>query len=99
MVRRLGAGGGNILLRRATGDGTSRGGEVASDRPERIEYDDVGMFHDHAAGSGSAYDGPPVVRRVFVDVDETRKLSALVWAEDDPEVVFLHGGAQNAHTW
>jgi pimeloyl-ACP methyl ester carboxylesterase len=26
-------------------------------------------------------------------------LSALVWGEDPPELVLVHGGGQNAHTW
>ena len=26
-------------------------------------------------------------------------LSALVWGDADPELVLIHGGAQNAHTW
>jgi len=39
------------------------------------------------------------VRRVFADVSGSRKLSALVWQEREPELVLLHGGAQNAHTW
>ena len=32
-------------------------------------------------------------------LDDGRRLSALVWGERAPELVFLHGGAQNAHTW
>ena len=28
-----------------------------------------------------------------------RRLSALVWGTEPPELVLLHGGAQNAHTW
>ena len=28
-----------------------------------------------------------------------RRLSALVWQDRDPELVLLHGGSQNAHTW
>jgi pimeloyl-ACP methyl ester carboxylesterase len=28
-----------------------------------------------------------------------RSLSALVWGEGPPELVLVHGGAQNAHTW
>ena len=40
-----------------------------------------------------------MVRREFVDVGTDRKLSALVWGTAEPELVFLHGGSQNAHTW
>ena len=25
--------------------------------------------------------------------------SALIWGDEPPEIVLLHGGAQNAHTW
>ena len=39
------------------------------------------------------------MRREFVEVEPGRRLSALVWGDGDPELVFLHGGAQNAHTW
>jgi len=62
-------------------------------------YDEFSMFHENAEEYGIAYGGPPVVRREFVDVGQGRRLSALVWGEKDPEFVFLHGGAQNAHTW
>src|SRR5262249_37080494 len=48
---------------------------------------------------GISYSGPPVVRRDFVEVEPGRRLSALVWGDRDPELVFLHGGGQNAHTW
>ena len=66
---------------------------------ERIEYDEFGLFADNAAEFGIPYDGPPTVRREFVAVDDDRRLSALVWGHAPPELVFLHGGAQNAHTW
>jgi pimeloyl-ACP methyl ester carboxylesterase len=36
---------------------------------------------------------------VSVDVDAGRRLSALVWGTAPPDLVLLHGGAQNAHTW
>ena len=39
------------------------------------------------------------MRRQTVEVAPGRELSALVWGNDDPELVLLHGGAQNAHTW
>ncbi|WP_046318466.1 alpha/beta hydrolase [Mycobacterium sp. UM_Kg1] len=39
--------------------------------------------------------GPlPVVERI-----DTGEISALRWGATRPRVVFLHGGAQNAHTW
>ena len=64
-----------------------------------IEYDEFSMFHENAEEYGIAYDGPPTVRRESVDLGDGRNLSALVWGEAAPELVFLHGGAQNAHTW
>src|ERR1700731_1611057 len=66
---------------------------------DRIEYDEFGLFHENAAEFGLPYDHPPVVRRESVTMDDGRRMSALVWGSGDPEVVFLHGGAQNAHTW
>jgi pimeloyl-ACP methyl ester carboxylesterase len=64
-----------------------------------VPYDEFGLFHENAAEYGLPYDGPPTVRREFVPVDAERRLSALVWGTEPPELVFLHGGAQNAHTW
>ncbi|HZT67502.1 MAG TPA: alpha/beta hydrolase [Acidimicrobiales bacterium] len=66
---------------------------------ERIDYDEFGMFHENAAEYGLPYDGPPTVRRQFVEVGGGRRISALVWGEGAPELVLLHGGSQNAHTW
>src|SRR6187431_1918477 len=66
---------------------------------ERIAYDELGLFHENAEEYGLPYDGPPVVRRTEVEVDRDRRLSALVWGEGPAELVLVHGGAQNAHTW
>ena len=66
---------------------------------ERVEYDEFGLFHENAAEFGLPYDGPPVVRRETVPLEPGRNLSALVWGGTDPELVLVHGGAQNAHTW
>ena len=63
------------------------------------EYDEFGMFHENAEEFGLPFDGPPIVRRMSVPLGDGRQLSALVWGESSPELVFLHGGAQNAHTW
>src|SRR5690606_32479727 len=54
---------------------------------------------DNAAEVGLAWTGPPTVRRERVGLDDGRSLSALVWGTEPAELVFLHGGAQNAHTW
>ncbi len=66
---------------------------------DRIDYDEFGLFHENAAEYGLAFDAPPTVRRVAVEVAPGRTLSALVWKNAEPELVLLHGGAQNAHTW
>jgi pimeloyl-ACP methyl ester carboxylesterase len=63
------------------------------------DYDELGLFHENAAEAGLEWSGPPTVERVRVDVGDDRSLSALVWGEAEPEIVFLHGGGQNAHTW
>jgi pimeloyl-ACP methyl ester carboxylesterase len=66
---------------------------------EMVEYDEFGLFHENAEEYGLPYDAPPAVRREEVEVAPGRTLSALVWGEEAPELVFLHGGSQNAHTW
>jgi pimeloyl-ACP methyl ester carboxylesterase len=65
----------------------------------RVDYDEFGLFHENAAEYGLPFDRPPTVRRAFAGVPGGRQLSALVWQEREPELVLLHGGAQNAHTW
>src|SRR5881227_1243778 len=57
------------------------------------------MFEDNATEVGLPWSGPPNVRRESVEVGGGQHVSALVWGDAAPEIVFLHGGAQNAHTW
>jgi pimeloyl-ACP methyl ester carboxylesterase len=64
-----------------------------------VAYDEFSMFADNAAEAGLEWTGPPTVRRELVEVDDGLRVSALVWGEADPELVLVHGGAQNAHTW
>jgi pimeloyl-ACP methyl ester carboxylesterase len=66
---------------------------------DRVGYDEFGLFHENAAEYGLPFDHPPTVRRAWADVAGGRRLSALVWQDRDPELVLLHGGSQNAHTW
>jgi pimeloyl-ACP methyl ester carboxylesterase len=69
--------------------------------PELIPYDEFGLFHENAAEYRLPYDGPPDVRRVDVEVEPGRTVSSLLWGAGTgpPELVLVHGGAQNAHTW
>jgi pimeloyl-ACP methyl ester carboxylesterase len=67
--------------------------------PEFVGYDEFAYFQENAEEYGLPYEVAPAVRREFVDLGDGRRLSALVWSVGDPQLVFLHGGAQNAHTW
>jgi len=62
-------------------------------------YDEFGLFHENAQEYGIPWNGPPAVRRTAVDVGGGQRVSALVWGDGPPELVLIHGGAQNAHTW
>src|SRR3954451_25457932 len=61
-------------------------------------YDEFGMFHQNADEFGIPY-SPPAVERVAADTGTGGSVSALRWGTGSPEIVLLHGGAQNAHTW
>jgi esterase len=63
------------------------------------QYDEFGLYHENAQEWDLEWSGPPLVRRVDVEVAEGQKVSSLVWGDTPPELVFLHGGGQNAHTW
>ncbi len=63
------------------------------------DYDELGLFHENAAEAGLPFSGPPEVARRAVEVAPGQRVSALVWGRGEPELVLLHGGAQNAHTW
>jgi pimeloyl-ACP methyl ester carboxylesterase len=77
------------------GAGATEGGAAAP------EYDEMALFHENAEEVGLPWDGSPAVERRSVVVDEPtgRRVSGLVWGSGEPELVLLHGGAQNAHTW
>ncbi|MXZ51662.1 MAG: alpha/beta hydrolase, partial [Acidimicrobiaceae bacterium] len=64
-----------------------------------VAYDEFGLFGENAAEYGIEYSGPPTVRRESMALPSGLRLSALVWGTAEPELVLIHGGAQNAHTW
>lgn len=67
---------------------------------EIIEYDEFSLFEENIA-EFELDATVPHVQRVDVSMphDPGRHVSALKWGSEPAEVVFVHGGAQNAHTW
>ncbi|HQT99706.1 MAG TPA: alpha/beta hydrolase [Acidimicrobiales bacterium] len=63
-----------------------------------VDYDEFALFHENIDEWGLQV-GAPHVERFFVAVDGLRQLSGLRWGEGAPELVLIHGGAQNAHTF
>ena len=65
-----------------------------------IDYDEFALFAENVNEFGLDAVIPDVERiDVSLPHDLGRHVSALRWGTGSPEVVFLHGGAQNAHTW
>jgi pimeloyl-ACP methyl ester carboxylesterase len=62
-------------------------------------YDEFGLLADNAAEAGLPFTKPPLVTRQDFEVGAQQHVSAIVWGEAAPELVLLHGGGQNAHTW
>jgi pimeloyl-ACP methyl ester carboxylesterase len=62
------------------------------------DYDEFGLLPENAAEWDIPFEHPVVSRGAFA-LPSGLRLSYLRWGEDEPELVFLHGGAQNAHTW
>jgi pimeloyl-ACP methyl ester carboxylesterase len=65
---------------------------------ETTTYDEIALIRETAADLGIDPGAVPEVQRISVDVGGRQRVSALQWG-DDPELVLLHGGGQNAHTW
>lgn len=89
------------MQRPAGADRRVTGCVMASTDPTATDfvYNEFGYFHENATEWGLAFPGPPVVERVSVPLPDGRTMSALRWGSGPPEVVFIHGGAQNADTW
>ncbi len=70
---------------------------------ESSDYDEFGLFHENIDEfSLDVTELPPVVRidtPVTDGAGGTRLVSGLRWGVGEPELVLVHGGAQNAHTW
>ncbi len=62
-------------------------------------YDELALMRENAAEAGLEWTGPPPVERVETTLTSGQRISGLQWGEPPPDLVLLHGGAQNAHTW
>lgn len=62
-------------------------------------YDEFAYFTENAREAGLPWRGQPAVARHFVEVAPGQSVSALRWGTSPVELVLLHGGGQNAHTW
>ncbi len=61
-------------------------------------YDEFSLFSQNLSEWGLNVPIPSVTRSSY-EVAPGRCLSALVWGVGSPEMSFVHGGAQNAHTY
>lgn len=62
-------------------------------------YEEFALLPEQARELGLAPDRVPAVHREAVEVASGRRVSALVWGPGPAQLVLVHGGAQNAHTW
>ena len=60
--------------------------------------DEFALLHENSDEFAIPWRSPRVARRE-IDVGDGQSISALVWGDGAPELVMIHGGAQNAHTW
>lgn len=74
-------------------------GHLANPDDPSFSYQEFSLLHENCSEYGLPAPADVVVERRSVEVDEGRVVSGLVWGEGPPEVVLVHGGAQNAHTW
>jgi pimeloyl-ACP methyl ester carboxylesterase len=63
------------------------------------DYDEFGFLEDTAKEYGVPWRGAPKIARREIEISPGETMSYLAWGESAPEIVFLHGGGQNAHTW
>ncbi|TRZ74373.1 MAG: alpha/beta hydrolase [Actinobacteria bacterium] len=66
---------------------------------EMVSYDEFSMFGQNIAEYSIDASATPIVRRVSVQLPDERTVSALKWGNGEPQLVLVHGTAQNAHTW
>ena len=74
-------------------------GALRMSTPERVEYDEFGLFHENAAEYGLPFDGPPTVRREHVEVEADGDSARSGCGEPANRSRPAPRRPQNAHTW
>ncbi len=64
-----------------------------------VEYEEFSMLKENAEEAGIPWKGTPIVKREFFTSSEGFSISGILWGGEPPQLVLIHGGAQNAHTW
>ena len=83
--------------------------DSASTTSRPVGYDEFSLFAENIAEFDLDVEQVPNIRRDHVVVSSAgdgegadateRTVSVLIWGDGAAEVIFVHGGAQNAHTW
>ncbi len=66
---------------------------------QRVPYEEFSLFHENIAEYSLTASAQPQVQRIVHQLADGRAVSALKWGTAEPQMVFVHGGSQNAHTW
>ena len=66
---------------------------------QRVPYDEFSLFHENIAEYSLTASAQPQVQRIAHQLGDGRTVSALKWGSAEPQMVFVNGGSQNAHTW
>jgi pimeloyl-ACP methyl ester carboxylesterase len=62
--------------------------------------DEFELLPENAEEAGLPWNGRPTVSRTEAKLSDGRTVSTIVWGDlAKTELILLHGGAQNAHTW
>jgi pimeloyl-ACP methyl ester carboxylesterase len=73
--------------------------EFAPSFDDTEPYDEFALVVENAAEMGVRWPGRHLPQRARCTLQSGQSLSVIRWGTAEPELVFLHGGGQNAHTW
>lgn len=95
------AAGADAFVRARSGSdaGAAAAAAFAPSPADTEPYDEFALVAENAAEMGVDWPNDLVPRRDAVELTSGQLVSVIAWGTGSPELVFLHGGGQNAHTW